>query len=381
MEYRNSKNKKFIEYFVQSETENGTLPYVLLILENLEEGKELVVESLNFEGTNIIDTIMPHAIEQLKVLAEIVEDAPILIPFTPDVRGGIPYYQQLSRECFQETENGEYNIDYPRIDLQILNTINNAKVKIKEETKRKLQDKIFLSGYSSSGVFAQRFALIHPEIVSRVLIGGASGSIPLPTEDFDYPLGIKDYRDLFEKDFDENEYKKIQFAYYVGELEAKDISSERNKPMHDMSYHPRSINKKMGEYQRQKLGEDLSQRHENCLKYYENNSYNITSKIYKGAEHRGIFSKNNPSFESLKNDIIAYYKEGKAFSKDNSSVESIDMESQRKRTESKNLFNNMLLNIYKKIKLRRSNIDKAYDTISQTKQNMQTLNNQKKKDR
>ena len=352
MNYENSKGKKFIGHL--SFGENDALPYILVIPKELGEEKELVVESLNFEGTNIIDKIAPHVIEKLKGMVEIIDDAPILIPFTPDVRGGIPYYQQLSRECFEEANNGEYKIEYPRVDLQIIATINNAKNKIKQETGRNVADKIFLNGYSSSGVFAQRFALIHPEIVGRVLIGGASGSIPIPTTNFDYPLGIKDFRDLFGIDFNEGEYRKIQFAYYVGELEAntpaweRDIEGkqiERNQegkilnhnqiipPMHDMSYYPRSIDVQRGKNQRQILGEDLSQRHKNCIEWYENNGYNITSKIYRGAEHRGIFNRSNPCFETLLRDIILFYRKGESFGKDIAGVEEISMQPQRQREQ------------------------------------------------
>lgn len=352
MKYENSKGKKFIGYL--SLGTNEILPYILVIPEDLEQEKEVVVESLNFEGTDIIDKITPHVIEQLKEMIEVFDDAPILIPFTPDIRGGVPYYQQLSRECFQNANNGEYEINYPRVDLQIINTINNAKSKIKTETGKNVADKIFLNGYSSSGVFAQRFALIHPEIVGRVLIGGASGSIPLPTTDFEYPLGIKDFRQLFGTDFNEDEYRKIQFAYYVGELEAKTPAGERDiegkqiernqngqaindnqiiPPMHDMSYHPRSIDIQRGKHQRQILGEDLSQRHKNCIEYYEKNGYNITSKIYRGAEHRGIFSRSNPSFETLLKDMILFYREGKSFAKDIAGVKEINMKPQRQREE------------------------------------------------
>ncbi len=352
MKYANSKGKKFIGYL--SLGEKGILPYILVIPENLNEGKELIVESLNFEKTNIINKIVPHVIEKLKDMVEVIDDAPILIPFIPNVIGGIPYYQQLSRECFQDASNGEYKINYPRIDLQIINTINNARDKIQQETGRKVTDKIFLNGYSSSGVFAQRFALIHPEIVGRVLIGGASGSIPLPTADFDYPIGIKDFKQLFGVDFNEKEYRKIQFAYYVGELETKtpaweyDIEGrkiERNQngqimnnnqiipPMHDMSYYPRSIDHQRGKNQRQILGKDLAQRHKKCIEYYEKNGYNITSKIYRGAEHKGIFSLSNPCFETLLRDIILFYTNGESFAKDISEVEEISMKPQRQREQ------------------------------------------------
>jgi len=352
MKYENSKGKKFIGHL--SLGENEALPYILVIPEDLEKEKELVVESLNFEGTNIIDKIAPHVIEQLKDMVEVIDDAPILIPFTPDVRGGVPYYQQLSRECFEEANNGEYKIEYLRVDLQIINTINNAKNTIKQETGKDVANKIFLNGYSSSGVFAQRFALIHPEIVGRVLIGGASGSIPLPTEEFDYPLGIKDFRELFGTDFNESKYRKIQFAYYVGELETNTPAWERDTegkliernqdgqilnrnqiipPMHDMSYYTRSIDSRRGRHQRQILGEDLSQRHKNCIEWYENNGYKITSKIYRGAEHRGIFSRSNPCFETLLRDIILFYRNGESFAKDIAGVEEISMKPQRQREQ------------------------------------------------
>ena len=145
MKYENSKGKNFIGYL--SLEENAVLPYILVIPESLDEEKELIVESLNFEGTNVINKIVTHVVENLKDMVEVIDDAPILIPFTPDTRGGIPYYQQLSRECFQEASDGEYEINYPRVDLQIINTINNAKNKIKKETGKNVANKIFLNGY------------------------------------------------------------------------------------------------------------------------------------------------------------------------------------------------------------------------------------------
>ena len=59
----------------------------------------------------------------------------------------------------------------------------------------------------------------------------------------------------------------------------------------------------------------------------------------------------------------------------------IDMEPQRKREKSQFSLNVMLMDIYKKIKIKQSDIDKAYNDIAQTKQNTQTLNNQKKEGR
>lgn len=103
--------------------------------------------------------------------------------------------------------------------------------------------------------------------------------------------------------------------------------------MHDMSYYPRSIDIERGKKQRQLLGEDLSKRHKNCIEWYENNGYNITSKIYRGAEHKGIFSRSNPCFETLLRDINLFYRNGESFAKDIVGVEEISMKPQRKREQ------------------------------------------------
>ena len=103
--------------------------------------------------------------------------------------------------------------------------------------------------------------------------------------------------------------------------------------MHDMSFYPRSIDSKRGKNQRQILGEDLSQRHKNCIEYYEKNGYKITSKIYRGAEHKGIFGKSNPSSEILLKDITLFYENGKDFQKDIVGVEEISMKPQRQREQ------------------------------------------------
>lgn len=105
--------------------------------------------------------------------------------------------------------------------------------------------------------------------------------------------------------------------------------------MHDMSYYPRSIDIQRGKHQREILGKDLSQRHKKCIEYYEKNGYNITSKIYREAEHRGIFSKSNPSFETLLKDIILFYRNGESFSKDIAGVEEISTKPQRQREQMK----------------------------------------------
>lgn len=110
--------------------------------------------------------------------------------------------------------------EFERIDLQYLECIQDAKDSLRQLTGKRVPDKVFINGYSSSGVFAQRFALIHPEIVDKCCVGGSTGSIPIPESNIGYPVGIADFKELFGKEFNEEAYKSIDFAYYVGEHEA-----------------------------------------------------------------------------------------------------------------------------------------------------------------
>ena len=347
-EYINSTGTKFIGHLILNPKGDKALPYLLVVPKELDNGKNVVLESVNYEGTNDPMRIADRVIEGLRGTVEIVDDAPILIPFVPDVKGGRPYYQQLSRECFE----GEYPIDFDRVDLRVLETLNEAKELIAREHKKETAEKVFLNGYSSSGVFAQRFAMLHPEIVDRALIGGAAGTIPIPNETLEYPFGTKDFKELFGKEFNLEAYKKIEFAYYVAELEANKTAWEfdidgkvvkRDKdgnptdktqaiaPMHDMSYLVRSTGIKQGREQRALWGKELAERYENCIKYYMDNGYNISSKIYKGSTHRGIYSSSNPSRFGVLRDIIGFYKHHKPLEKDEYSAETISMDKQRER--------------------------------------------------
>ena len=173
-----------------------------------------------------------------------------------------------------------------------------------------LNDKIFLNGYSSSGCFAQRFSLIHPELIDTACIGGASGSIPIPNLDLDYPLGIKNYEELFGKKFDIEEYKKITFNYYVGSLECETKSSDRTDengnlaPMHDMSYFDRSVPTDVGKSYRKSLGKDMFERAKNILKILENSGINISHTVIPNTAHndREAFklAQKNPLYKNAK---------------------------------------------------------------------------------
>ena len=308
----NLNNVKFNIYI--EHIENG-LSYLIAIPEQIQDNCQMVVESYNSGGEqkdnykdNVLDAIQNK--NQLNFLIQAVRSDPVLIPIVPDISGE-PDYQQLSKESILKY-NGH---------IKFLDCINDAKKKIELITKKRISNRIFLNGYSASGVFAQRFALIYPEIIDRCLIGGAAGTIPIPTDEIGYPIGIKDYEAIFGTKFDYEKYKNIQFGYYVAENEERepgnyDINGDRvinssqiRAPMHDMSYRTPSTPKNIGIKQRNLFGTTMNERYFNAINYYKRCGIKISVIVLRDAEHNSILdSRKNRCFKYLKDQLLRFYK-------------------------------------------------------------------------
>ncbi len=285
MDYSVGENQYRVKFVAPNRCINS--PCVLLIPLSDNINNQIIVETNNLETNNLGDLLDQAARTAVRLANETRKcPAPILVPILPSYREG-PYYQQLSAECFDvSNENPNY-----RIDEQVVGMINNAKSILSDEFRIKPDDKIFLNGYSASGVFAQRFSLLHPEVVETACIGGASGSIPLPTDKLNYPLGIGDYEQITGKTFDLDSYSRIKFRYYVGELETINKASYRTDdegnlaPMHDMSYFDRSVPKEVGKAQRDLLGKDLFTRAEKTVETLKSLGFDIEHTVVKGRAH------------------------------------------------------------------------------------------------
>ncbi len=113
-----------------------------------------------------------------------------------------------------------------RVDKQFANMIKNAK-NVLSDLGFVVSDKIIMTGFSASSKFAQRFALLYPEMVSCVIAGGISAISCLPVKEFNgeilnYPLGVNDYQDIMEKQFDKETYENIKQFLFMGDLDEND---------------------------------------------------------------------------------------------------------------------------------------------------------------
>ena len=305
-------------YIVEPEKDkdNFKFPYVLVVPKEMSDGAKLIVESNNKERNFsnapldyryhkdrdfLIDQAVYSIIGNYNSPSRLdhIEKtgAPFLMPILPTLKSGNPYFQQLSTECFDSSLNGT---DFERIDLQVIKMIDDAKNFIYDKEHKTIQDKIFLNGYSSSAVFAQRFSLLHPELIDTLLIGGAASTVFLPPDikgssSLDYPLGTKDFKELTGKEFNLDDYKKIRFQMYVSEFEDIDKSQSRTTsiglkaPIHDMTYLDRSVPTEVGSKYRKLYRPNLWTRFKKAVSSYENNGYDINIDIHPRTVHSNSF--------------------------------------------------------------------------------------------
>ena len=262
------------ELYINLKTE---IPFILLIPDQIKEKATLIMESNNLE-TNNKQKLFSQGLETARSLSELSKGQnPIIVPILSSDKND-QYWQQLSAECFEKDRN---------FNAKMLETIEKSKEIIKQKKNIELNEKIFLNGYSSSGVFAQRFSLINPEIIDTACIGGASGSIPVPDTRLDYPLGVKNYEELFNKPFNIEAYKNINFEYYVGSLESY-VKSNRNgiiAPMHDMSYFAISVPTEIGKQQRKLFGYEMFERAQKTIETLKEQGVKINHNILYNCIH------------------------------------------------------------------------------------------------
>ena len=104
--------------------------------------------------------------------------------------------------------------------------IDTARVEL-AKTNIQTDEKIFIQGFSASGMFANRFTILHPERVKAATIGSPGGFPILPVATFNgeqlpYPAGIADLEALTGIQFDSTTYNTIPQLIYMGSLDDND---------------------------------------------------------------------------------------------------------------------------------------------------------------
>lgn len=116
--------------------------------------------------------------------------------------------------------------DIQRIDLQLIAMIDHARI-ILADSGIQTDEKILIQGFSASGMFANRFTILHPELVKAATIGSPGGWPVAPIaayqgKQLDYPAGIADIEALTGVPFDSAAYNAVPQLIYMGSADDND---------------------------------------------------------------------------------------------------------------------------------------------------------------
>ena len=90
-----------------------------------------------------------------------------------------------------------------------------------------------MNGFSASGTFTNRFAILHPTVVRAVATGGINSIPTFPTDRWNdvtmrYPVGIADVKEIADIEFNETVYKGVSQYIYMGALDDNDTLPYRD---------------------------------------------------------------------------------------------------------------------------------------------------------
>lgn len=200
---------------------------------------------------------------------------PLLVPIFPRPSSAEDVYaHSLDRDTVLISEG-----PMRRLDLQLLAMIKDADQRF-AATGHSVSRKVLINGFSASGLFANRFAFLHPEDVAAAAFGGVNGFIMLPVTKLkdralEFPLGIADIEKITGRAFDRAAYNAIPQFAYMGADDTNDAV------LHDDAY---------SEQERATIfecvGEKMMPDRWNAVAaVYRNENTKVTFKTYPGIPH------------------------------------------------------------------------------------------------
>lgn len=274
-------------------------PYFLYISEGTSPEKELVL-IIEPNNSGFADDDLDKHIEKAKRTATLdfysgnfvaqKPRYPLLVTVFPRAKSEWKIYTHaLDRDVMLQKNNL-----LERIDLQLLAMVEDAKSKL-TESGYTIQDKFYMTGFSASGTFTNRFTLIHPDKIQAAAAGGLNGLLALPIDsiggkNLNYPLGTNDFKDLLNQEFQRTAFLNTPQFYFMGENDKNDAI-----PYDD------AFDRDERELIYEFLGKEmLHKRWKTWADIYKNEEVNATIKTYRNIGHE------HP--DSVKQEIVEFFK-------------------------------------------------------------------------
>ena len=221
---------------IESQEAKGfNFPFYLFIPEGMDKNKpvHILVETNNSGTTS--DDLDVHRVKAFR-LAENSHatrmasrlGVPLLVPTFPRPRTNWWAYTHALDIDTLEIDEGRLK----RIDLQLTAMIKHAQDFLRINGF-KINDKVFMHGFSASAKFCNRYSYLHPEMVKAVAAGGVNGLPTLPVKEWNrcelpFPIGIAGIERFIDGPFNEKAFGKVAHYIYMGALDKNDTLPSRD---------------------------------------------------------------------------------------------------------------------------------------------------------
>ncbi len=256
-------------------------PYYLLLPKSLSslEKHYLIVETNNSGVQSDFDTHIEKTRNEIlgngpgPMVANDLR-MPLLLPVFPRSNDSVLVYTHaLDRDSMLIK-----NDPSERLDLQLLHMVEDAR---KQLASRKVivEKKFVMVGFSASGTFSNRFAILHPSSLLAVS-SGAVNSIPiLPIASIEntkliYPIGVGDIKEITGNKFDRSSWNSLAQMIYMGAIDDNDtlkfsdaFSDNERKIVYEL------------------IGKDMAKRWSKAQSIYLNEKANTTLITYGQIGH------------------------------------------------------------------------------------------------
>lgn len=206
--------------------------------------------------------------------------APLLVPVFPR-----PSDEPVDwRHYVHALDDNTMGIDggpLERVDLQLLNMVNHAQEYLADDGYAVSTDGILLNGFSASGNFVDRFAVLHPEEVISVTAGGLNGMALLPLEEYDgrelpFHVGIADVEQLTGEPLDREALSETNQFLYMGAEDGNDT----------IPYDDAWTSDELRELALDVYGSDMiTERFPTCQQAYREAGIEAQFRVYSDAGH------------------------------------------------------------------------------------------------
>ncbi len=200
-------------------------PYYLYVPAVTRKPTVLLVEPNNSAtptaDSSVDDNLAASLIDSHKNRADDL-GSPFLVPTFPRPAANWQVLiQALDRDTLITTL-----VNLVRVDLQLIAMIDDARIRL-AAAGISVGPKVWMMGFSASGSFVNRFAVLHPDRVQAMSAGSGGEYAIAPVsvwkgKTLRYPVGVADLQQLTGKPFDTAAFRGVPVQIYIGDLQVDD---------------------------------------------------------------------------------------------------------------------------------------------------------------